>query len=229
MGLKKLTQNIYFLPHEPEVDRPMLAYIKGDKFSLAVDAGYSGNHVQDFYNELRSDDLKEPDFTVITHWHYDHTFGLYAINGTSIAHKKTNIYLREQQDRAKNEKYIDYLKENDIHFAKEYAGSNELNIVISDIEYTEKMTLNLGNITAHIFHTVSPHSEDTTCIYIPEDRVLFLGDSTSEDFFNDSCMDKTKLQNLITRIYSMDCEYCVLSHCEPLKKNELLEYLDTIK
>lgn len=44
------------------------------------------------------------------------------------------------------------------------------------------MTLNLGNITAHIFHTVSPHSEDTTCIYIPEEKVLFLGDSTSEDF-----------------------------------------------
>ena len=76
MGLKNLTKNIYFLPHEPEVDRPMLAYVKGDKFSLAVDAGYSKKHVQDFYRALRSCDLKEPDFTVITHWHYDHTFGL---------------------------------------------------------------------------------------------------------------------------------------------------------
>ena len=74
MGLKNLTKNIYFLPHEPEVDRPMLAYVKGDKFSLAVDAGYSKKHVQDFYRALRSCDLKEPDFTVITHWHYDHTF-----------------------------------------------------------------------------------------------------------------------------------------------------------
>ena len=52
MGLKNLTKNIYFLPHEPEVDRPMLAYVKGDKFSLAVDAGYSKKHVQDFYLSL---------------------------------------------------------------------------------------------------------------------------------------------------------------------------------
>lgn len=29
MELKKLTENIYYLPHEPEVDRPMLAYVKG--------------------------------------------------------------------------------------------------------------------------------------------------------------------------------------------------------
>lgn len=176
MGLKNLTKNIYFLPHEPEVDRPMLAYVKGDKFSLAVDAGYSKKHVQDFYRALRSCDKKD-----------------------------------------------------DTHFAKEYAGENELNIVIADIEYVEKMTLNLGNITAHIFHTVSPHSEDTTCIYIPEEKVLFLGDSTSEDFFNGGYMDKRKLQHLIERIYSIDCDYCVLSHCEPLKKNELLAYLNTLK
>ena len=141
-------------PHEPEVDRPMLAYVKGDKFSLAVDAGYSKKHVQDFYRALRSCDLKEPDFTVITHWHYDHTFGLHDISGVSIAHQKTNLFLREQQDRANDKKYIDILKKDDTHFAKEYAGENELNIVIADIEYVEKMTLNLGNITAHIFHTV---------------------------------------------------------------------------
>ena len=128
-----------------------------------------------------------------------------------------------------DKKYIDILKKDDTHFAKEYAGENELNIVIADIEYVEKMTLNLGNITAHIFHTVSPHSEDTTCIYIPEEKVLFLGDSTSEDFFNGGYMDKRKLQHLIERIYSIDCDYCVLSHCEPLKKNELLAYLNTLK
>lgn len=63
--------------------------------------------------------------------------------------------------------------------------------------------MNLENVTARIFHTVSPHSEDTTCIYIPEE----------------------KLASLIRTIDSTDCEYCVLSHCEPLKKEHLLEYL----
>ena len=96
-------------------------------------------------------------------------------------------------------------------------------------EYGDYMIFNLGIITALIFLSVSPHSEDTTCIYIPEEKVLFLGDSTSEDFFNGGYMDKRKLQHLIERIYSIDCDYCVLSHCEPLKKNELLAYLNTLK
>lgn len=51
------------------------------------------------------------------------------------------------------------------------------------------MTVDLGGMTARIFHTEAPHSEDTVCIYIPEEKVLFLGDSTSEDFFNDGYMD----------------------------------------
>lgn len=55
MGLSKLTERIYFLEHEPEVDRPMLAYIKGDRLSLAIDAGYSSAHVQAFYKELESE------------------------------------------------------------------------------------------------------------------------------------------------------------------------------
>lgn len=229
MGLNKLTEKIYYLPHEPEFDRPMLAYVKGDKFSLAIDAGYSTSHVKDFYEALKANDFEEPDFTVITHWHYDHTFGLHAIKGVSIAHQKTNLFLREQQDKAQDRSYIDFLKKGDIHFEKEYAGQYELDIVMSDIEFADEITLNLGNITACVFHTVSPHSEDTACIYIPEEKVLFLGDSTSEDFFNGGYMDKTKLKRLIQMIDSIDCGYCILSHCEPLKKNELLAYLDSIK
>ena len=206
-------------------DRPMLAYVKGDRLSLAIDAGYSSLHVKDFYEAIEAADFRKPDFTAITHWHYDHTFGMHAIKGVSIAHKKTNEFLRIQQKKAENPSYIEILKNEDEHFRKEYCGQKELNIVLSDFEFSDEITLNLGNVTARIFHTVSPHSEDTACIYIPEEKLLFLGDSTSEDFFNGGYMDKEKLASLIRTIDSTDCEYCVLSHCEPLKKEHLLEYL----
>ena len=61
MRLKKLTDNIYYDPHQPEVDRPMLAYLKGSRMSLAIDAGYSDNHVNDFYEHLNQSGLKKPD------------------------------------------------------------------------------------------------------------------------------------------------------------------------
>ena len=58
MGLNKLTNHIFYLEHNPEVDRPMLGYVKGDKYSLAIDAGYSLSHVQDFYNAIDLNKLK---------------------------------------------------------------------------------------------------------------------------------------------------------------------------
>lgn len=228
MGLMQLTDRIYYLPHNPDVDRPMLAYIKGSRFSLAIDAGYSANHVADFYDNLERKGFTKPDFTVITHWHYDHTFGMHALEGISIAHQNTNRFLQEQQELSKDKEYINVLKKEDAHFQREYEGQNELNIVLSDIEFGDEAILHLGELTAVIFHTESPHSEDTVCIYIPEEKVIFLGDATSEDFFHGGYMDKEKLKSLIRLIEKTDLEYCILSHCEPLKKGELLAYLDSI-
>lgn len=140
MGLNKLTNRIYFLEHDPGADRPMLAYIKGDKFSLAIDAGYSASHVQDFYRAIEAEQFNKPDFTVITHWHYDHTFGMHAISGISVAHDKTNEFLKGQQEQAVDPGYIEILKKEDVHFRQEYCGQNKLNIVLSDVSFSDNMT-----------------------------------------------------------------------------------------
>lgn len=229
MGLEKLTDKIYYDPHQPEVDRPMLAYLKGSRISLAIDAGYSDNHVNDFYELLNQSGLKKPDFTAITHWHYDHTFGMHHIQGASIACCRTNEFLRREQQKAVDLHYIEKLKMADPYLKKEYHNKQSLNIVLSDIEFRGEIIVNLGELTAKIFQTESPHSEDTVCIYVPEEKVLFLGDSTSEDFFNGGYMDQRKLKNLIMMIEDTNCEFCVLSHSEPLKKGELLEYLYGIR
>ena len=133
--------------------------------------------------------------------------------------------MRKEQQKAVDLQYIDKLKTADPCFKREYHNKQSLNIVLSDIEFREEIILNLGGLTAKIFQTVSPHSEDAVCIYVPEEKVLFLGDSTSEDFFNGGFMDHCKLKKLIMMIEDTNCEFCVLSHTEPLKKGELLEYL----
>jgi glyoxylase-like metal-dependent hydrolase (beta-lactamase superfamily II) len=228
MELKKLTNRVFYYPHQPETDRPMLAYVKGRNIRLSIDAGNSAQHVDEFYNSLEIEELKKPDFTVITHWHWDHTFGMYHINGLSIAHKKTNEFLKKERMKLSDSSHIDFLKKDDACFAKEYADIQKVIIALSDIQFDTELTLNLGGITAKIFHVESPHSEDTVLIFVPEERILFLGDSTSEDFFNNGYMDHNKLKMLINVIESIDCQYCILSHTDPLTKSELLDYLKTI-
>ena len=67
MKLMQLTDRIWITSYEPERDRPALGYILGDNFSLAIDAGHSAKHVQEFYNLLREADLPWPRLTVLTH------------------------------------------------------------------------------------------------------------------------------------------------------------------
>ena len=40
MQLKKLTDNVYYLPAVDELVWPVLTYVRGERFALAVDAGY---------------------------------------------------------------------------------------------------------------------------------------------------------------------------------------------
>ena len=95
MELKRLSEHIWYMPFETERDRPNLCYVKGNNFSLAIDAGHSAAHTGEFYTLLKNENLPLPAVTVLTHWHWDHTFGMHAVNVLCLANEKTNKYLLE--------------------------------------------------------------------------------------------------------------------------------------
>ena len=57
--LIKATERVYYLINDGEIDRPVLGYIKGDKYPLMVDAGKSKNHVEKFNNSNEGIDIPE--------------------------------------------------------------------------------------------------------------------------------------------------------------------------
>ncbi|MFR2935167.1 MAG: MBL fold metallo-hydrolase, partial [Ruminococcus sp.] len=85
MPLQQLTPRIYQLPFSEAEDRPCLGYIRGERFSLMVDAGNSPEHVRDYQQALREAGFPLPQFTVLTHSHWDHCFGLHALQIPAIA------------------------------------------------------------------------------------------------------------------------------------------------
>ena len=54
MKLERLKDRIWVYPYEEERDRPNLTYIRGDRSSLAVDAGNSEEHTREFYSALEA-------------------------------------------------------------------------------------------------------------------------------------------------------------------------------
>ena len=46
--LKKLTNNVYYTEPDESTDRPAMGYVKGNKYSLMVEAGNSAKTVHKF-------------------------------------------------------------------------------------------------------------------------------------------------------------------------------------
>ncbi len=233
MALERITSRVYYLPREDETDRPNLFYVLGDEFSLAIDAGNSKNHVDKFYHAIRQMGLRLPDYTVITHWHWDHTFGMHAVHGKTITGHKTHQKLKEVMrwewsDEAMKRR-LDSGKEIamcDRDIRAEYPDRSKIKVTAADIVFQGKMTLDLGNIRCVLTEISAPHSRDSVIVYIPGEKMLAAGDADCEDYYdNGGKYDPVLLKNMMDVLWGYDFETYLLGHDAPQNRKDVLDYL----
>ena len=220
MELKRLTEHIWYMPFEEERDRPNLGYVKGENFSLAIDAGHSEEHTHEFYALLEKENLPLPQLTVLTHWHWDHTFGMHAVNGLCLANEKTNAYLEEWKNRIETNGPGEFLAL-DESIREEYAGNKAVAVDLADIVFSGEATVDLGGCRVRIMQTEAPHTDDSTIVYVIEDKTLFVGDATCDDF-QTGILREDLWRKLVDKIRSIDPEICLEGHWVPESMEELL-------
>ena len=220
MDLKRLTEHIWYMPFEEERDRPNLGYVKGDHWSLAIDAGHSAAHVKEFYTLLERENLPLPGMTVLTHWHWDHTFGMHAVNGLTLANDRTNGYLAEWKDKIEKNGPEEFLA---IHesIRREYGTDTEVIVRKADMVFTGEVVLDLGGCIVKVITADAPHTDDSALVYVKDDKTLFLGDSTCDDFFTgikrpDLC------RKLADTIRGINPEICMEGHWVPTDPEDTL-------
>lgn len=221
--LNKIKERIYIFPYQEINDRPNLIYLKGDKFSLVVDAGHSKGHLDLFYNALKEEGLPLPDFTVITHWHWDHTLAMAFVNGLTITNENTYFHLKEIKDRIEKEG-LDFFLDTAESIKAEYALGNEIKVKLPDIIYHDEMIMDLGNYKVKIFEAISPHTNDSTLVYVEEDEFLILGDSVYGTY-PDWVSDKDLAMRLIDMVNSINPKLCIAGHGNPSKKKDIIKVI----
>jgi glyoxylase-like metal-dependent hydrolase (beta-lactamase superfamily II) len=198
-----------------------------------VDAGNSAIHAKLFLAQLEERGLPNPDYIAITHWHWDHTFGMHAVPAKSITGKLTNDQLIKVaawkwDDASMRERLVtgEEIEFCDKHIRIEYPNPEDIVIQTADIIFDQKLCIDLGGVTCELLKVVNPHSADSVAIYIPEERILFLGDASGGDFYhNQGRYDKARLMSFLDFIKGIDFDTCVEGHDDAISKEQLILYM----
>lgn len=228
---ERLTENIHLLPFDHSSDRPTLGAVSGNKATLIVDAGNSSAHAEMFLTGLKPFLRSPVRYLALTHWHWDHVFGVAGMNLTTIAQKGTNEKLLEMSGCAWDDAALDERVRTgqEIAFCRdnikiEFPDRSVLKIATADIIFNDRLEVDLGDITCRIERVGGDHSADSSVIYVPEEKVLFLGDCLGMDLYQPVwTYTSAKLYPLIEKLLSFDACYYVNSHYSPVTRKEMEE------
>ncbi|AIF44451.1 MULTISPECIES: MBL fold metallo-hydrolase [Virgibacillus] len=234
--LKKLATNVYYMPHYSETDRPALGLICGENFSVAIDAGNSPAHAKDFLNLAEKMDIAPLEYVILTHWHWDHIFGVKTMDRTTISHhdtKKKVAYLKTLKwDDASLDARVETGEE--IEFCRdmikrEMPVRGDLELRVPEISFQDQIQIDLGGITCVVEHVGGEHARDSSIVYIPEEKIMFLADCLYQDFYSGEwSYDLKEVQTLLAKIKKYDVEHYVLGHQPPKTHAELWNFLDDL-
>lgn len=229
----RLTPHICYLEFQERTDRPNLGYIYGKKQALMVDAGNSPSHVRQYMQQLAAHDAMPPAYAAITHWHWDHTFGMCAVSAQTIVTERTDAKLRGMRrwvwnDAAMRERLAmgEEIEFCDRHIRLEYPKLSDIRVKMADMVIAGERRIDLGGVICRLLPTDSPHSRDAMLIHAQEEGVLFGGDADGEDFYeNGGQYDRRRLGEYIDLLQELDFEIYVPGHWHPCTKKQEIEYL----
>ena len=161
--------------------------------------------------------------TVLTHWHWDHTFGMHAVRGLCLANERTNDSLRAIRDRIQRDGLAAFFALHE-SIRWEYAGGRPVIVSLADMTFPDAMALDAGNCPVHVFRAEAPHTDDSTFIYASGERALFLGDAMG-GVFPTGEKDRTLCRKLAETISALDADICLEGHWTPTTKAEAMDEL----
>lgn len=181
--LNKFSDSIYYMPNQDENDRPTLGLVCGEQYSLLIDCGNSTQHAKDFLNEIKKLNVPPIKYVVITHAHWDHFLGMNEFDATVIVNSQTNELLKVWQGYTFDDSSLQTYAQSNVMSDKcieiieaEIPNRDHFKLNSPHIIFEKTLTLDLGNKLCVLEKINSTHSNDATIIYVPDEKVIFLGD-----------------------------------------------------
>ena len=234
--LMQISEHVWYMPREEDHYRPALVYVYCGPKSMVIDTGNSPEHISDMYGYIRSQGMPDPSFSMVTHWHWDHVFGMSSSPAKSLANSLTNERLINMQhwdwsDSALNSRVAAGLEIPAFaeSIRKEVPMRHSFKVTSTDISFDSRINVRLEDLLIELHHVGGPHSEDSTVAYVTEDKVLFLGDCYQEDIYTGGGSIRLgELKLLLKRLEAFDAEWFIPSHEDPIHKEDFMKKMNEV-
>jgi glyoxylase-like metal-dependent hydrolase (beta-lactamase superfamily II) len=102
------------------------------------------------------------------------------------------------------------------NIAREYGPNRTIDVVLPTITFDDALTLHLGGITCELHHLPTDHTDDSILIYVPEEKVLFLGDAIGGNLYaSPPYFSVDGVTQLMATLARFPAQWFIESHCEP--------------
>lgn len=220
-ALTQISPHVHWLP-PADPDRPSLCAVAGARHTLLLDAGASVAHTRRMLNALADASVRAPRCVALTHWHWDHVFGLEALDMPVIAHVETAAALAVMQTYAWDDAALDARVTAGVEVAawaellkQELPAPRSVQIVLPDILVHDQLDLDLGGgVVCHIRHVGGDHAADSCVMHIEPDGVLFLGDCWYERHYGTPVpyLSTRRLFPLLETLEGFDAQIIIEGH-----------------
>ena len=236
MNLIQLSEHCYCSTFDRDYDRPRLGYVHSQGQAIMIDAGNSPAHLTEFLTLIQEANLPLPQMMILTHWHWDHVFGLVSSHVSSICTQKTQAKLKMMQAWKWDDEAMRHRVDTgediafcDEYMRKEYLDPQTIQVVLATNTFDTEHKLKVGDLDLTLRWIDNDHSDDACVVHIEQDKILFLGDIYTENYHNGPPhYTQTKLRALVSALEKIDFKLAIHGHDRFRYNDELIQELHTI-
>jgi len=214
--VQQLSEHVWIYRQDWQRVEPTLGMILTDDGWIAIDGGNSPLHGQRVYESMQQILEKPVLYVIDTHRHFDHVFGNQAFQAPVIASRRCRERFTENlQDDWAPERVQRWLKETMFSHIPTLKPEDfeALELVPPSLSFEGQMTLDFDGTSVQLFSLAGAHSDDSIGVFVPYERVLFLGDAF---YFREGSEGRfLRLLELLDYIAPLDVEFYVGGHERP--------------
>lgn len=222
--LQRASEHVWWFTPDDRTDRPALAAVAGRTATALLEVGASVEHTSSFLAALAPLDLPPVRTAVLTHWHWDHSFGGAALDVPIIAQRETAAELARQAAFDWSDAALDARVEagQEIAFCRdmirrEIPDRSDLEIVLPQVVFDDRLELDLGGVHVTVEHVGGDHAADSAVMHVREDELIVLGDCLYQRLYADEpYLKPASVLALTARIQAFGAKLAIEGHDDNL-------------